>query len=311
MRKSPFSATVVPMFRAIVCASFLPVAAVFAGSQDTIPLETGGASVETRTPLTLGNLFSEGWDQPWSHVSDPDAAPDMALLRVQTNFLEREFRFDFYSQQNPHNLAKRDVEFVDGLVAYSFNRRIMIEAVGNYEWDDYRVGRDRNGGDGAFLGRLQLVDVPGASYAFSLRVTPPNDGIGGEQTNASFALAGWHDLTPLGLPRVGLYFHVQEETYIGPGVKGAKRNDMTYDISLAKTWVKPGVPVVGNFTTFVEGYGTTNLDGDKWGSTMVTITPGFRTTLWHNNVLMGGVDIPVTGPRPFDAIFRLTYIINF
>ena len=71
------------------------------------------------------------------------------------------------------------------------------------------------------------------------------------------------------------------------------------------------MPVVGNFTTFFEGYGTTNLDGDPRGETTITLTPGFRTTLFHNNVVMGGVDIPVSNPHPYGFIYRLTYIINF
>jgi hypothetical protein len=71
------------------------------------------------------------------------------------------------------------------------------------------------------------------------------------------------------------------------------------------------MPVVGNFTTFVEGYGTTNLDGDEKSLTTITVTPGFRTTLFHNNVLMAGADIPVTYPHPYGVLYRLTYIINF
>ena len=98
----------------------------------------------------------------------------MALLRVQTNFLEREFRFDFYSQRNIRGSAKSEIDFFNGLVAYSFNRRIMLEVVGNYEWDDYRVGNDRNGAGGALVTRFQLVDIPGSSYAVTVRGSLPN-----------------------------------------------------------------------------------------------------------------------------------------
>ena len=69
--------------------------------------------------------------------------------------------------------------------------------------------------------------------------------------------------------------------------------------------------MLGNFTTFVEGYGVTSLDGSAKGATAITVTPGIRTTLGHGNVLMAGVDIPVSNPRPESAIYRLTYIINF
>jgi hypothetical protein len=235
----------------------------------------------------------------------------MALLRVQTNFLEREFRADFYTQRNIHSPTKDNVEFLDGLVAYSFNRRFMLEVVSNYEWDSYRIGDDRSGAGGAVLARLQLVDVPGSSYALSLRATSPDTTIGVHETTLSAALAGWNDLTKLGLSRVGLYYHVQEENYAGPGEDGAKRNDFTYDVSLAKTWTSPNLAILGNFTTFVEGYGVTNLDGADKGATTITLTPGFRTTLGHGNILMAGVDIPLTNPHPYGVTYRLTYIINF
>jgi hypothetical protein len=282
---------------------------VFAGPEPAAEMQTPPLS--SASNLTLGNFFSEGWNQPYSHRSDPDAAPDMALLRVQTNFLEREFRFDFASERNIHGAAKKDVDTLDGLVAYSFNRRFMLEVVSSYEWDDYRVGNNMSGAGGAIVARLQLVDVPGSSYALTARTSLPDTGVGDHETTVSFALAGWQDLTQLGLSRTGLYFHVQEETYAGPGTAGEKRNDITYAVSLAKTWTRPDMPIFGNFTTFVEGYGATNLDGDEKGVTTITVTPGIRMTLGHGNVLIAGVDIPVSNPHPYGVIYRLTYIINF
>ena len=297
-------------FKALALIGFAVIAicqtrSVFAGADTETPPLSGASN------LALGNFFTEGWNQAYSHRADPDAAPDMALLRVQTNFLEREFRFDFSSQRNIHGPTKKDIDVLDGLVAYSFNRRFMLEAVSSYEWDDYRVGNDMSGAGGAIVARFQLVDIPGSSYALTARASVPDTGIGQEQTTVSFALAGWQDLTRLGLARTGLYFHAQEETYAGPGDAGEKRNDITYAISLAKTWTRPDMPILGNFTTFVEGYGTTNLDGDEKGVTTVTVTPGIRTTLGHGNVLMAGVDIPVSNPHPYGVMYRLTYIINF
>jgi len=300
--------------KALALAGFAVVSifqthSAFAGAAPVMETETPPLS--SASNLTLGNFFSEGWNQPYSHRADPDAAPDMALLRVQTNFLEREFRFDFSAERNIHGPTKKDIDVLDGLVAYSFNRRFMLEVVSSYEWDDYRMGSNMSGAGGAVVGRVQLVDVPGSSYALTVRASMPDTGVGVHQTDVSFALAGWQDLTKIGLYRTGLYFHVQEETYAGPGEAGAKRNDITYDVTLAKTWTKPDMPVFGNFTTFVEGYGVTTLDGASEGETTITVTPGIRTTLWHNNVIMAGADIPVSNPHPYGVIYRLTYIINF
>ena len=52
------------------------------------------------------------------------------------------------------------------------------------------------------------------------------------------------------------------------------------------------------------GYLSTNLsqtiDNRASSVTTVTLTPGFRTHLGRNWYLLGAVEVPVTGPRPFD-----------
>jgi len=268
--------------------------------------------------LTLFNFFTEGWGEQWTHRETPGGAPDMALLHVQTNFLEREFRFDYYGQHNLSNDSTRTVQFGDALIAYGLDRRFMLEVVGNYAWKNAAPGgTSSDGSSGALVGRVQLVDVPGSSYALNFRVTSPNEGIvpSGVQNNKDTtlfpALAGWQDLTSCGLKRVGLYFSLGEEEYVGPTKAGQKHRDLVYDLSLAKTWTEPTVKCFGNFTTFVEFYNTTNLDGLETGANAANVTPGFRVTLFPKNVLMGGIDLPLNTPHDFNETYRLTYIINF
>jgi hypothetical protein len=58
---------------------------------------------------------------------------------------------------------------------------------------------------------------------------------------------------------------------------------------------------------------------DHSGRTLVEVTPGFRFNLGAlkglnlglDNWIMRGVDIPLAGAKPWDAIYRLTYIKNF
>lgn len=261
--------------------------------------------------LTLFNFFSEGWTQEWGKRSNPDAAPDMALLRVQTNFLEREIRTDYYFKNDISSASKKDIHFADTLIAWGLNRRLMLEAVASYEWVEPRAGKkEMEGMSEAFVGRLQLIDTATSSYAFNFRAQAPDNGIGNHQTTLSYGIAGWNDLTSLGLKRMGLYYHVQEETYLGTGEKGAKKNDLTYAVSVAKTWTAPDA-AIRNFTTFVEGYATTDLDGTTSGHTAMVVTPGIRFTLGRGNVFMTGADIPLTSPIPYSAQYRLTYIYNF
>jgi len=291
---------------------------VFAGGHWATAAETQSPAPDQPSNLTLSNFFTEGWNQEWTHRYTPGGAPDMALLHVTTNFLEREFRFDSYQQRNLRSDSNRSVDFVDALVAYGLNRRFMLEVVSNYVWKNAQPGgTSSDGASGALVGRVQLVDVPGSSLAFNLKVTSPNEGVvpsgtaNNKETTFFPALAGWQDLTCYGLKRVGLYYSIGPETYVGPSNAGQKHNDLVYDVSVAKTWTEPNVPCFGNFTTFVELYNTTNLDGTDNGDNAANVTPGFRVTLFPKNILMGGIDLPVSSPNDFRATYRLTYIINF
>ena len=119
------------------------------------------------------------------------------------------------------------------------------------------------------------------------------------------------DLTPFGLSRIGLYYSIGEDTFAGPNPKNGTRNDVIYAVSLAKTWTPRDMTGCGNFTTFVEFYNTTNIDGVEPESTTVNMTPGVRVNLTHNNVLMAGLDLPIASPHAFNETFRVTYIYDF
>ncbi|MGB8166792.1 MAG: hypothetical protein WCF18_04830 [Chthoniobacteraceae bacterium] len=260
--------------------------------------------------MSLANFFSEGWSQPWEKRSHPNGAPDLTLLRVQTNQLLRSLRTDYFTERPLESSGERRVQFVNQLLEYPLNRRLMLAVFGSYQWIDLRDGADECGGSWGGFARFQLVDTERASYVLNLRAAAPNDGLGDKKTTLSFSLAGWHDLTPLGLDRMGLYWHVQEETFLGPRAPGAKGNDLTYAVSLAKTWTSPEA-ALGNLSTFVEAYAKTDLDGRKAGRSVVTVTPGLRCTFAHRHILMAGLDLPVSSPRPYEQLLRITYIFPF
>jgi hypothetical protein len=92
-----------------------------------------------------------------------------------------------------------------------------------------------------------------------------------------------------------------------------------YVVTIAKTITPPETPLIGNLTAFFETFAQTNLDGAHKDSPLVSLMPGIRFNLgklgWPglglDNWVMGGVDIPVSGPKPWSAIYRLTYFKNF
>ena len=260
--------------------------------------------------LGLWNFFSNGWNEQW-HIRKR-RTPDMAILKATTNFLEREFRLDYVLTDL--RTGKFEAQhLVNGLIAYGVSRRLMLEVIGNYQWNLPATGAPQHGGGGGGLARVQLVENDTQSYAFQARLAVPNRGIGQTQTSMAYSLTGWQDLQAVVpfLDRVGLYFSFTWENLLGSHAPGARENDVSYDVSLAKTWTRADQPVLGKLTTFLEFYGTTDLDGAHAGWTVFTITPGLRFWFLPVHSLMAGVDFPVSANPTFAAVYRVTYIMNF
>lgn len=260
--------------------------------------------------LTLGNFFSRGWTDSWEHRHRD--TPDMALLRVTTNFLEREARFDYVGTVTSGNPKLDATHFANGLLAYGLSRRLMVEVVTNYQWNVAPKGAPANGAGGAALGRVQLVETADKSYALQVRASAANRGIGQTQSSLQYTLAGWQDLGALVAPlgRTGLYYSVQLENLFGTHKPGARENDVAWAMAVAHTWTDAATPAFGNFTTFFEGAGTTDLDGANGGTTVFSVTPGVRFWFAPKNSLTFGADLPLTS-APFSVAYRATYILNF
>jgi hypothetical protein len=261
--------------------------------------------------LTFLNFFTEGWADPWVHRHRKTR--DMALLRVTTNFLEREFRLDYAGTRHiDGNPRVERTDLLNGLIAYGLNRRIMIEVIANYQWNHHESMPMVDGPGAAFLARFQLVETEVSSFSAQMRVSAPNKAIGQTGTTFSPTLAGWYDLDALlGLPEVGVYYSLTWNNVSGPHTLGAKTNDLGYAFSLAKTWTDAGTPVLGSFTTFLELFVTTDLDGPRGGASAASLTPGVRFWFLPEHSLTLGVDFPVSYPHPYSEVFRITYILNF
>src|ERR1700739_2645408 len=120
---------VAPMLVAtLFLASAIPIGA---GAQ-----EYGASSGQHLSALTLANFFSEGWTQPWAKRERADGTPDMALLKVTTNFLERELRLDYARTSEVQTSTKyKTFDNLNGLIAYGLDRRVMLEVISNYQWN--------------------------------------------------------------------------------------------------------------------------------------------------------------------------------
>jgi hypothetical protein len=280
-----------------------------------------GATEVALSDLTLFNFFTAGWGEPYAHRERASGTPDMALLRVQTNFLERELRVDYvHTSENKVPTPRfSPLNSADALIAYGLDRRWMVEVVTNYAFNDAsNHGQGASGANGAAVVRFALIDTELTSLSAQLRVDSPNRSLpNNTQTSIQYALAGFNDLYPLlGLYRTGLYYSFVYQELVGHHNLGQTQNDVIYDVSLAKTWTDMRTPVFGQFTTFLEANFTTYLSGFGVGNfheghTIGTLTPGVRFWFIPKNSLTLGVDFPVTNSKPFGEVYRATYILNF
>jgi hypothetical protein len=287
-------------------------AADFASLESLSPEKAAkGGTTQHLSDLSIGNFFTEGWNQDWEKWRH--YTPDMALLRVTTNFLERELRADYAKTEVANSTKTDSTDFLNMLIAYAVNRRLMLEVIGNYQWNDQVTGPQISGAGAAFLARFQLIENADQSYQFQARVSAPNKGIGQTQTSLQFGLAGWQDVHSWvpALGKFGLYYSFQYENLVGNSASNILKNDISYDISFAETWTSPTTCVFGNFTTFLEFFGQTFLDGPNSGKTNITVTPGFRFWFIPENSISFGVDLPITHLPAVHNVYRATYILNF
>ena len=68
-------------------------------------------------------------------------------------------------------------------------------------------------------------------------------------------------------------------------------------LALGRVFTPHDVPLLGDFTLYLS---TNVFDNVSTARTTVTLTPGFRTHLGRDYYALGGIEVPVTGRRPYE-----------
>ncbi len=278
---------------------------------------------EEPSDLTLQDFFSTGWGEKFEERHREGHAPRFNLFKSRQGFLERIVVGSYAYTDGADGGRVNEHELSAGL-EWAIDRRFQIGVEPLYTWQRRRAvgdepGRNTDGLRWDFSTRLQLIDTADRAYNFQARVITPSTRIEAAQTELAFTFAGFEDLTKtVGLERVGLYHHIEYAALIGPRGPDEDRRPtglLRYDVSVAKTLVDPTVPLIGDFTVFLEAFGQTDLDGARSGRTAISFTPGIRFNptgreekAWW---IQAGVEFPVTGPRPFNERVLLSLTRDF
>jgi hypothetical protein len=248
-------------------------------------------------PLELGTLFTDGWDESWASPPNGEGgAPRQGWLNTFDGVFYRLFLFTFGYQSNIEETGGEG--YAGGFTAYTpLNRRFELR------WDVPFVVSGPDGtsfGDLQITPRLLLSESRNFTQSFDVTVrTPTGDtdsgsGIGAVSPIYNFWYNPWRTLVLRG--GVGGFL---------PYYKNPAREAFIANLAAGYYFTDHDMAPVGDLV----GYVSTNLnqltDPNVNGmivpdTTTVTITPGFRQYVGANFYLLGGVEVPVTNPKPFD-----------
>lgn len=257
---------------------------------------------EDWTPLRLATLFTEGWDEPWLA---PPADSNMPVRQGWVNSADGLFfRNLVWLYQNTEGLpGGRDANF--GLFQFQspLSRRLwisldvpFISAVN----DDHGPNKAATFGDFNVTPRVMLKETRKLSLIAGLGVRSPTgslttfSGLARLNPNVQF----WADIGRRFSARGGIGVDVPLNQF------DLLPTNLATNIAIGQTITGHDVLLIGDFQYYLSANMRNNLSAAP-GHTFFSLTPGFRTHLGGEYYLAGGLEIPLTGPRPFGD--RLTF----
>jgi len=253
-------------------------------------------------PLTLGTLFTEGWDQAWaSPPNGSGGAPRQGWIGAQDGVFYRlwiatyAFANDFNDHGNRHN---------GGFTLYApLSRRLELRydfgIVSNKPLDsnDYHTAAD----DLTLTPRVILSESEDVTQSFSVGFRAP---IGDSENGQGIAAITpayeiwanpWRGLVLRG--GVNMFVPYGNDSFDESGA----RNQFIGNAAAGYYFTPHDATPFGDLVLYV---GTTvdHLTDDRGpNTTSFAVTPGFRSHLGCNWYLLGGVGVPVTHPKGFDV----------
>jgi len=252
--------------------------------------------------LSLGSLFSEGWDEPWaSPPAGEGGAPRQGWLNANDGVF---YRLGIGTFNFAENYNHNGNLWAGGLTLYApFNRRFELRV-------DFPSGLANKGvgtnyevsfGDMQFTPRLLLSESRNFTQSFNVTLRAPigkvdnGTGIAAVTPSYEFWANVWQGLVLRG--GAGVFV-----PYGGQSLNEAHaRTTFLANLALGYYFTPHDYTPFGDLVFYVSPNLSHFVDNrGPQDTTTITLTPGFRTHLGENWYLLGGVEIPETHPRTFD-----------
>jgi len=251
--------------------------------------------------LSFGNLFSKGWDKPWSSPpAGGGGAPRHGWIGAYDDVFYR-LSIAVFSWEHGRNGGDG---YSNNLVSFTpLNQRLEIQtnipimtstpgASGN--------GSETNFGDFRITPRMILAESKDVTQSFGVTFrTPTGDVFNGNHVASiapqyNFWANSWKGLVVRG----GAGFAIP---YSGEINRSGARSTFDANLAVGYYFTPHDYTPVGDLVWYVSTNLSQPIDNRAATSnTFVSLTPGFRTHVGDNWFLLGAVEVPVTSNAAYD-----------
>jgi hypothetical protein len=255
--------------------------------------------------LSLGTFFTDGWNEPWASPPNGDGghgAPRQGWLNAYDGVFYRLFvtTFGFARELNENGNG-----FTSGVTLYTpFNRRFELQydipfitsSRGGPPGRDYHI----SGGDLQITPRFILSETQDVTQSFNVTFRAPTgdteNGNGVAAVTPTYQVWAncWRGLVVRGGAGMSVPFNHQGVREVGA------RTTVIGDLAAGYYFTPHDLTPIGDLVGYLAANLTQATDDRGPATTTLTLTPGFRSHVGRNWYLLGGIEVPVTTPQPFD-----------
>lgn len=249
-------------------------------------------------PLSLGNFFSDGWDETWVSPQNGEGnAPRQGWLNAADGVF---YRLNIATFGYAHGTNGNGDQYTGGDTIYlPLSRRFEVQCDVPFLVSKQGDSSHTSFGDFQVTPRFILSETRAVTQSLNLSFrTPTGDedtgnGLSAVTPNYQFWANWWRGLVLRG----GFGMSIPYDNVDDTNARTLLVGNLAAGYYFTPHDCTPFGDLVGyvsaNFNQAVDDRGPSDV-------TNVTVTPGFRTHLGQNWYLLGGVEFPVTEPKSFD-----------